>query len=287
MVGWTDSVVIRGGATPQTFDGNQTFRFNAWAKRVTGISLGPSLSTSTTDEGTGMAIRLSENAGLGSKNPVFFMGFTSQPGPTTNNSANGAPPDYIPLDIKVQGNDTMRLDITSVIGATQTGTHDCQVTIHYDAGDTPADILAAAAGGSGVVPCKGGSYGYATALATTTETALTGNGSTLNVPAEANEIIGFVGWHVLDTAVTAAEEIGGKCRFEFSGIGDANKQEYPLSGGSPGLGTEVEGADPVITRRLPMYLKVTGNNEIQVSGYITALSAITGGADVAVNLLWR
>ena len=284
---FTDIVTIRGGATPQTFDGNQTFRFNNRAARVVGLSIGQSQSIYTTDEGFAIAVRLSENIGLGSKNPVFIMGWTADAGPSTNHGAQSYPQDYMPLDIPVAPNSTMRVDIATVAGAVQTGTHDVELCIHYDSGDTPSDVLAAAAGASGVVPVKGGVYGYTTALTTTSETALTGNGTTLNVPAEAKQIIGFVGVKVLDTAVTQSEELGGKCRFEFSGISDQGKQEYPLSGGTPGLGTEVEGGNPSGIRRLPMFLDVGSNQEIQTSAFVTFLSAITGGADVAINLLWR
>lgn len=287
MPQFTDNVSLRAGATPQTFDGNGTFRFNDRGSRVTGLSIGHSMSAYTTEEGFVMAAKLSENAGLGSKAPIFFLGMVGDAGPATNKSVRNHPPDYIPLDIPIAGGSTMRIDLSTVAGATQTGTHDCSITIHYDSGDTPSDILAAAAGASGVVPVRGGTYGYTTALATTTETALTGNGSTLNIPGEAREVVAFVGCQVLDTAVTAAEELGGKCRLEFSGIASAGKQEYPLNGGMPNAGTEVEGCITSPLRRLPMYLPNRGGTEIQTSGYITFLSAITGGADAAVNLLWR
>lgn len=283
---YTDSIVLRAGATPHTFDGNGTIRFNDKARRITGISIGQSQSIYTTDEGFVMAVKLSENAGLTSKAPIFIMGWTMDAGPATNHAAQSYPPDYIPLDIPVAPSSTMRVDLSTVAGAVQTGTHDCQITIHYDAGDTPRDILNAAAGCSGIVPVKGGTYGYVTALATTTETALAGNGSTLNIPGIAKEIVGLAACKVLDTAVTQSEEIGGKVRFEFSGISDQGKQEYPLSGGTPNLGTEVEGGNPSPIRRLPMYLPCPGS-EVQTSGYITFMSAITGGADVAINLLWR
>lgn len=286
MVGWTDSIVIRAGATPLTFDGNGTIRFNSSGKRITGISIGHSLSTYTTDEGYAMAVRLSENEGLPSRNPVFIIGMLADGGPTTNKSEQGTPQDYLPLDIPIAGNSTMRVDLTTIAGATQTGTHDVQLTIHYDANDTPKDILDAAAGASGVVPLKGGSYGTVTALTTTTETALTGNGGVLNIPGEAKEIVAIAAVVIADTAITGQEEIGGKVRLEFSGIANANKQEYPLSGGVPNLGTEVEGGIATGIRRLPMYLQGTGN-EIQISGFITLLSAKTGGADIAVNLMWR
>jgi hypothetical protein len=180
----------------------------------------------------------------------------------------------------------MRVDLSTLAGATQTATHDCQITIHYDAADTPRDILDAAAGGAGIVPIKGGSFGYVTALATTTETALEGNGSTLNIPMEAKEIVAISAAKVLDGAVTAAQELGGKIRLEFSGISNANKQEYSLSGGLPGAGTEVEGGTPSALKRIPMFLRCP-NQEIQVSGFITFLSAITGGADAVVALYWR
>lgn len=286
MVGWTDSLTLRAGATPLSFDGGGTFRINGKGTRITGISCSHSLSVHTTDEGYAMAIKLSDNIGLPSKNPVFFMGMSAPPGPTTNTAIKIHPQDYIPLDYTVAPNSTLQIDITTIAGAVQTGTHDVRFTLHYDAGDTPDDILAAAAGASGMVPVKHGSYGTLAALTTTTETPLVGNGTTLNIPGDMKEIVAICAIQVLDSAVTQSEELGGHVRVEFSGIDNANKQEYPLSGGVPNLGTEVEGGAPAALRRLPMYLQATGS-EIQVSGFINALSAITGGADYAVNIMSR
>lgn len=286
MPQFTDSLTLRAGATPQDFDGAGIFRFNSKARRVTGLSVSHSLSAPTTDEGLVMAAKLSNNVGLGSKNPVFFMGFCLNSPPTTNGSVQTVPVDYMPLNIPISGNETMQIDITTVAGAIQTGTHDTRWTIHYDENDTPADILAAKAGSKGVVPVRGGTYGYATALATTNETELTGSGSTLNIPAEAKEIVAITVLQIIDTAVTAEEEIGGHARLEFSGIDNAGKQEYPSNGGLPGLGTEVDVGAAVLINYLPMYLKGTGQ-ELQTSVFVNALSAITGGADWAVNILWR
>ncbi|MEE9119065.1 MAG: hypothetical protein V3U02_10795, partial [Calditrichia bacterium] len=159
---FTDHVQMRAGATPQTFDGNQTVRFNEVGKRLTGLSIGQSQSIQTTDEGFAIAVKLSENSGLTSKAPIFFMGWTMDSGPTTNHAAQAWPADYLGLDIGVAGNSTMRVDISSIAGAIQTGTHDVAITAHYDSGDTPDDILFAAAAASGVVAVKGGSYGYIT-----------------------------------------------------------------------------------------------------------------------------
>ena len=284
---YTDRVTIRAGATPQTFDGAATIRFNEFAKKIVGIGLVHSLSTYTTDEGYAMAIKLSGNAGLGSKDPVFFMGMAAHAGPTTNTAAKPSPPDKLALDIDVEKNTTLQIDISTIAGATQTGTHDIVVVIYYSDGAVPQDVLNSF--GIGMVPVKSGSYGYATALATTVETALTGNGTTLNVAAEAKELVGAVLLQILDTAVTAAEELGGHVRMDY-GLGNQAKQEYPSNGGVPGIGTEVEGGDPlpIALCRQTIYIDLKSvNRELTVSGFVTAMSAITGGADWALNLLWR
>jgi len=282
---WTDRVSIRAGATPLTFDGDQTLRFNEKAQRLVGLALSQSQSIYTTDEGFAVAVKLSENSGLTSKSPVFVMGWTMDSGPATNKAPQGAPADYLGLDLGVAGNSTMKVQITTIAGAIQTGTHDCTIVAYYDMGDTPQEVLFAAAAASGTVPVRGGTYGTLAALTTTTETPLVGNGDTLNIPLEAKEIVAIVALQIIDTAVTASEEMGGHVRI-VTGITDENKQEHPLNGGSPNLGTDVDGGNPVAIRRLPMYIRCPAS-EVQVSGFINALSAITGGADYVVNLLWR
>ena len=284
MVIFTDRVSFRAGATPQTFDGGQTFRINSKGRRLLGVALGSSMSAHTTDEGAAMAIKLSNNENI--PKPIFLpMGHTVAPGPATNSSVKFSPVDFMPLDIKVEPNTTIQLDISTVVGATQTGTWDVVVTLLYDDGSTPADIVQAMLGRKGIVALKGGSYGYSTAITTTAETALTGNGTPLNIPAFAKEIVGIVAIVLLDTAVTAAEEIGGHVRLEL-GLDDDGKQEYPLNGGQPPLGTEVEGGGIAMMFPTPMYIPLP-SREIQASAFVTFLSAVTGGADVAVFLLWR
>lgn len=283
---YTDRISFRAGATPLTFDGEQTIRFNEKASKLVGILLSHSLSTYTTDEGYALAVRLSDNTAFSGKNPVFIMGMSADAGPASNKSVQGTPQDFLALDLIVAPNSTLRVDITTIAGAVQTGTHDVVMTFLYSDGSVPADVLAAYAGNSGVPAAKGGTFGTVTALATTTETALTGNGGTLNIPREAQEIVGIVAVKVVDTAVTGSQELGGHVRFDF-GLDKQGKQEFPLTGGVPNLGTEVEGGIPKMTKRCPMYIGNLPATELQTSGFISFLSAITGGADVAINILWR
>ena len=241
-----------------------------------------SLSAWTTDEAVGLCVRLQSNNWNGSR--YFMAGFTSNSGPTTNHSITTVLPSVIALDIKVNPDTTVIVDITSLLGATQTGTHDVTIQFLYSDGNVPSDILAKI--GENVVAAKGGTYGYTAALATTTRTALTGNGTTLNIPAEANEIIGVCALMALDSAVTQLEELGGQIEIDFS-LPEQGKQIVALSGGSPGIGTEVEGGIPTRILYTPMYIGALPDKELQVSAFVTFLSAITGGADVSLIILWR
>lgn len=282
---YTDVVVFNHGATPLTFDGNKTLRFNARARKLVGMSVGHSLSVYTTDEGYAMGVRLSENSGLGGKNPVFVAGNVAASGPGTNTALKPTAISKVNLDIELTPNSTMRIDISTLAGATQTGTHDCTITFFYSDQDEEPDFWQYH--GSNI-PARGGTWAYTTALATTTETALTGNGTTLNIPAEATEIIGVNVLHVVDTAVTADEEIGGKARLDF-GLEDQGKQEYAANGGIPGTGTEVEGGAPfdAMDNLHAASIPNLPQRELQTSAYVTASSAITGGADWLVNILYR
>jgi len=282
---FTDTITIRGGATPQTFDGNGTFRLNEKARVICGISINHSLSIYTADEGYALGVRLSENSAFTGKNPVFVMGNVGFPGPATNNSIKPMPVDKINLNIPVSPNSTVRADLSTLAGATQTGTHDCEITLYYSDSANLNDFWAYFGQN---IPCKGGVYAYTTALTTKSETALTGNGSTLNIPAEATEIIGINTLQVPDGAVTPSEEIGGKVRLDL-GLQNQGKQEYPSNGGIPNLGTEVEGGSAIRATDNLVTTIISGlpSRELQVSAYVTAKSAITGGADWLINILWR
>lgn len=279
---YSDTVQMRAGSTPYAFDGNQTLRLNSRARRIVAMIVSHSLSTLTTDEAVGLMVRLQSNNWNGSK--YFVAGWMHSSPPATNHSATGVMPTVLALDIPVKPDTTITVDITSILGATMTGTHDVTIQFLYDDGSTPSDILAKI--GQNVVAAKGGSYGYSAALTTTTRTALTGNGTSLNIPPEATQIIGAVALMALDTAVTAAEEFGGIIEIDF-GLAEQGKQVVALNGGSPGLGTEVEGGVPEKVYYLPLYIGNLPNRELQVNAYVTLLSAITGGADIALAIIWR
>lgn len=277
------AIQMRAGATPQVFDGNQSITLKDSAKKLVGIEVSHSLSTGTVEEGFAMMLRLQSPNWAGSH--YFIMGGTNQASTNTNTAASGLMVDLLALDIDVQPNTTITVDITTVAGAVQSGTHDVTIVLLIDDGNTPQDVLDALRGGNHIVPAKGGSFGYTTALTTADRTALTGNLTTLNVPPVAEAIIGAVALMILDTAVTANEELGGKIEVE-TGIEGQGTQEIPLNGGNPEIGNAATGSNMTLVKRLPMYIE-TPNREIQIKAFVTPYSAITGGADHALNLLWR
>ena len=232
MFTFSDIVQMRAGATPQTFDGNQTLRINERGKKLVAMKVSQSLSVVTTDEGLGMAVRLQSSNWNGSR--YFFAGWVANSPPASNHASYGGFIDIVPLDITIAPNTTVIVDISTVLGATQTGTLDVTIEFMYSDGSISSDIVQSLEGKSGMVSAKGGSYGYATALTTTTRTAFTGNGTSLNIPEEASEIIAVIPEMVLDSAVTQSEEITGFVEVDF-GLSDQGVQKYALNGGSPGL----------------------------------------------------
>lgn len=285
MTLYHEIVQMRAGATPYTFDGEQTARFNDKARRLVAMTVSHSVSTETTDEALGMVVRINSTNWTG--NRYFSGGMIHSSGPTTNHSTTPVELTTTWLDIPITPNTTMIVDISTVVGATQTGTNDVTIDFIYDDGQTPSDIIAGIGNiARQAVAAVGGQYNYLAALADTAETAFTGNNTAFaNIPAFANEIIGVESAYALDTAVTAAEEITGKIRFDF-GVQGQGDQFALMNGGSPGLGTEVEGGIPAYWSKQIMSLKLPAR-EIQVRAFANAYSAITGGADVAYVLLWR
>jgi hypothetical protein len=277
MTIYAGKVQMRAGATPYTFDGDQDLQLNDKAKRLVGMLVSHSLSTYTTDEGVGMVVRLKSSSNWSHEIEVP-AGMVFPAGPATNNAVKLAPAEFIPLDLELAPNTVITVDITTWAGATQTGTNDVTITLLYDDGNTPADILAAM---SNIVGMKGCGWGYLAANAATTRAAL----STFTIPSHAREIIAGKFLLVHDTAVTASEEITGYIEIDL-GITGQGDQHYAINGGSPNLGTEVEGGVPEIMPFVPMHIPLPGK-EITVKPYINAYSTITGGAQVLCALAWR
>ena len=280
---YSDQVTLRAGATPHTFDGAGTFTLNEKARKLVALKLSHSSSVTTAAEGSAMALQLDSSNWNG--NRYFFMGQIEASNVETNASARPTTKDVIALDIDVQPNTVINVNISTILGATQTGTQDIVLELVYADGALPTDLMAALAGRSGVVPCKGGSYAYTQALATTVETAMSGNATTLNIPAEAKEIIGVSVIGTLDTAITQSEEGAYYIRVDY-GLSNQGTQKYAGQGWLPGLGTEVDNNSWKVERD-GIYISALPSRELQVRAYVNAISAITGGADYALNILWR
>lgn len=287
MTLYHEIVQMRAGATPQSFDGSGTANFNGKAKKLIAIVAAPSMSVYTTDEGFGGAVKLSSSNFRGDR--YFPFGFLFNSGPSTNSAVKGFGTTIVPTDIDIAPNSSMTVNISTVIGSTQTGTIDITFDFVYDDGSTPQELINKYANAhNSLIPVavKGFTLNYYQAIAATSETALTGNATSVaNVPQEAVEIVGEVNGLALDTAVTQSEEITGKIRHDLS-LTEAKAQDTPIGGGMPNLGTEVEGGALYSWSFNPMYLRTEGK-EVTVRQYVTMYSAITGGADLASMLAWR
>jgi hypothetical protein len=282
---FSESQNTRGGASPHTFDNALTFQFNEAARKLVAIIVAHSLSVRTADEAVGLCIKIESSNWNGPR--YFFCGFIAPSGPATNAAEKLAAQDVIALDITVAPSTTMTVSVSSVIGATQTGTHDVTIEVVSADAALPEKIKRAFEAKFGLPSVKGGSYGYATALATTARTALTGNNGTLNVPAEAEEILGIVAIQAPDGAITADQEIAGHVEVDY-GLKDQGKQEYAANGGIPNDGTEVDGNEPlsVALCRRPVFIGKLPKRELSVKAYANAMGAKTGGTDWALNILW-
>jgi hypothetical protein len=287
MVLYHEIVEMQAGATPLTFDGAQTARFNDEAKTLVAMVVSHSLSARTTDESIGMLVRLGSTNWAGFR--YFAAGLVATGGPATNCSAKHGPATVTALNIPIRPNTTMSVDITTVIGATQTGTNDVTIDFIYDDGGTPRDIIeniARCNNGLNPVAAVGGTFNYDAAVATTARTAMTyNNAAEFNIPAQATEIIGALVGVALDGAVTADENLNGYIEFEF-GIPMATDQKVPLLSNIPQDGTEVDGADWGTWSFIAMHVPLP-DREIQAYAYTHLYEAVTNGCDLAVNLLWR
>lgn len=267
---------MRGGATPGTFDGDQSIVLNDPAQQIVMCITSNSLSVYTDDEGTGIAIKLTSSSNW-SHDLIFPAGGFAPSGCATNTAVKLCPQEITPLDLAVKGNTQVKCDITTVAGDTQTGTNDVTIGLGWTDGRVPGDILLKI---PNVVGLKG-SGTISSGVAVTAETALT----TFKIPGFATEIIGGKFIMVHDGAVTQSEEITGFVRLDL-GISDQGVQNWPLNGGIPNLGTEVEGAAINLMPWIPMHIPLP-DKEITVNPHSNLYGAVTGGVEVVVSLAWR
>lgn len=273
---------MRAGATPQSFDGAQKIRMPSNDGRpstIVSIVLSASMSIITTDEGAGMAVKLTAEDWAGSK--IFPMGWLHASPNATNLSCKPAGQDILGVDIPVKSLVDVQVDISTILGAVQTGTWDVTVGLLIDDGYTPKKVLDRIP--FPIREIAGSNFGYTTALTTTTKTDL----STIKIPASAQAIVAGKFLGVLDTAITADEEITSYFTLTDDAEAIKGTHDYPGMGGSPGLGTEVNSGEHGWAPWIPMFIdlsKVT--KEITVTPSVTAYSAITGGADYACALAW-
>lgn len=277
MVMFCDRVLIRGGATPDTYDGAGSLVLNQKAAKLEALIVSNSLSIYTVDESNGMAVQ------LGGTNFITDMripaGWISNAGTAANVSPVTLGPDIIPIDKVVSKNTTVEIDLTTILGATQTGTHDVTIGLLYSDGDVPSEIVSKI---PNIVGMGGCNVTRDSAVTTTAETPA----PTFTIPAWASEIIGGKFLMALDTAVTASQELTGYIRLELGVTEASSEQKYPLVGGYPNLGTDVDGAQAAIPNWTPMYIPLP-DREITVRSFTNLASAMTGGVEIAISLAYR
>lgn len=269
---------MRGGSTTYTFDGAQTIKVNQSCQKLVGLVLSQSMSAKKEDEGNGMSVKLTCPNWDGG-NRIFPMGWIHGADTAANSAPQHADYDILPIDIDTPPNSSIQINIAGTLGATATGTYDVTVGLLYDDGNTPHDIIEKM---PNHVAVQGGDYGYIAALATTTPTDFT----TINIPAWANEVVGVKVRGVFDGAVTADQEFTGFVDIDF-GITGQGVQKYPVNGAMPQDGTDVDGGQCVNVRYIPTHIDLSEVDSVQAIGKYTAYSALTGGADYDLGIIWR
>lgn len=278
MTIFCERIQFTHGATPHTFDGNQTITLNDKARKLHALVCSHSLSARAADEGHAAAIRMSSDNWSGTR--TFPFGWIIEAETATNAAPSAVGQDIIALDIDVGPSSKITADVSTILGATQTGTVDAEIGFLYSDGNIPADVLAQIAKNN--VPFKGGGYGYVAALTTTVRTAL----SIFTIPSFAQAIVGGKFLRAIDTAVTADEEVTGYIELDF-GVSGQGVQNYPTIGGVPQDGTDAGTGAKNLMPWIPMYVDLSQSGEVTVNAFINAKSAITGGADYSVCLGWR
>ena len=274
MTTFIDRVFMRAGATPDTYDGNQTITLNATARKIHALLVSNSESIHTTDEGVGISVRMTSPNWTG--NLDFQAGWISPSGPATNNAVKIVPVSLVQLDLDVKPNTTVTFNITSIAGATQTGTSDTTIGLIYSDGSVGPNWEMKF---PDCLPAKGGVV-ERTAVTATTETAL----DTMVIPAHAKALIGYKAILTCDGAVTASEEGTGfvRLQLDLSGQGATN---LPLSSLQPNLGTEVEGSAAQIFPYIPIWIPLEGR-ELTARGFANLASAVTTSGTVIFGLIW-
>jgi hypothetical protein len=273
---FSDISQMRGGATTYTFDGAGSIVTNEKCSKVVGLVVNQSLSARTNDEGNGMAVKLECNSWAGG-NRIFPIGWVHGADTAANACPQHTDYDILPLNIPTPPQSTISINIAGTLGATGTGTYDTTVGILYSDAQTPNEYLLRS---PNCYPAAGGDYGYIAALATTTRTAF----STFTIPAWAKAVVGVRVRGVFDTAVTADEEFTSFAELDL-GIGSAGVQKFPGPGAMPQDGTDVDGGQCINIRYIPTYIPLP-SSDLTCKGYLTAYSAISGGADYELSLIW-
>lgn len=272
-------VRMRNGATPGTWDGAQTLTFNDRAKRIIGIVSSESLSITTALEAYALGVQLTIN---GSKEvsgvQQFFMGQVALVANVANSGAHPLAQGKIALKIAIEPNSTCQVDITELLGATQTGTHDVNITILTDDGSTPDEIIQKLGGN---VPCKGGKVAAATAVTTSAATALTN----LTIPAWAKEIVGTCAVAGVDADQTASEEMAGYIDVDY-GLTYQGTQQIPVNGGLPTLGTEADTPKVANVGYMADFIPLPGK-EITVRPVVNMYSATFAAGRAFFGVLYR
>tara|TARA_Y100000310_G_scaffold343638_1_gene452225 strand:- start:1520 stop:2377 length:858 start_codon:yes stop_codon:yes gene_type:complete len=248
-----------------------------WAKGILGMAVVGVLPTVTAAEGHASKVRINIKS-RGISNEEFIAGCVTTSAPATNEAGYPAVVEFIPLDIAINGGETITLDVAP-LGSSTAGMlfEVCYLLSNAPAG-LPKSFTDALLSGSHLA-LRGGAAVTATQL-TVVRTALT------NIDVEASKVIVAASLSVIkDGAITTAEEGLGTIEFDTSVV-----PEFVIPAcfaTSAALGTPVgSGMSAVKIPKLPCYIP-TPNKQITITPFITLRTAVSTANIVAASLNWR
>ncbi len=245
---------------------NGNIRLKEGTTRIVALSVVATPAAQTTATGMGGRLRFASSDVANPGNEDFSTGQTHGGGVASNSMAWGIPVQWIPVEWKAGGGDTVNLFWSSQ-GIESADNFAVQAAVHHISGPDPSSDWFIASMSGGVLPFQGSR----SANGGNTTTARVSLGET-NIPATFRTLVSLMPMTIQDPAV-ASTDFDSSFMDIVSSIGDFTPQEFPLPGLGAGLGTIVGGGPDIFQRSLPMWMPKADQNET-IDPFVTGLDTL-------------
>lgn len=269
---------LTAGVTASTYGTAVSDTLPTWAKAVLGVAVIHVLPTVTAAEGKSLKVRFNAKS-IGINNAEFETGNVTTSAPATNESGYANIVDFIPLDWKCSGGESVSVDAAPLGASTAGDLVELSWLVTNDPSGLPKKFYEALVNGK-CMPFRSGSVVDAQQL-TTVRTALTA----IKIDSWAEAVVGVRLDVVKTGAITAAEEGIGVLDIDNPFVTDFTIPACFASSATLGtpVGTGIYGNR---VPYLPCYIPLSGKEET-FTPYIILRTAITTDNRVSAALAWR